>query len=61
MANPPKPLEEKRRRGNPGHQKLPAKSKTIALAHPLVSPHLDGKTVKKTIVVPNRIINVVAA
>ena len=32
VANPPKPLEEKRRRGNPGHQKLPAKSKTIALA-----------------------------
>ncbi len=36
-------------------------AKTIALAHPQVAPHLDGKTVKKTIVVPNRIINVVAA
>ncbi len=36
-------------------------AKTIALSHPSVQPHIDGKTVKKTIVVPNRIINVVAA
>ena len=36
-------------------------AKSIALGHPSVIAQLDGKTVKKTIVVPNRIINVVAA
>ena len=36
-------------------------AKAIALAHPSVVAQLDGKTVKKTVVVPNRIINVVAA
>ena len=35
-------------------------AKAIALAHPSVAAQLDGKTVKKTVVVPNRIINVVA-
>ena len=36
-------------------------AKAIALDHPSVKSSIDGKTVKKTIVVPNRIINVVAA
>ncbi|MES2984289.1 MAG: leucine--tRNA ligase [Pseudomonadota bacterium] len=36
-------------------------AKAIALAHPSVLAAMEGKTVKKTIVVPNRIINVVAA
>ena len=36
-------------------------AKAIALAHPSVISQLDGKTIKKTVVVPNRIINVVAA
>ncbi len=36
-------------------------AKAIALAHPSVLPHIDGKTLKKAIVVPNRIINLVAA
>ena len=36
-------------------------AKAIALTHPSVTPHLDGKTLKKAIVVPNRIINLVAA
>jgi leucyl-tRNA synthetase len=33
----------------------------IALSHHAVMPHLEGKEIKKIIVVPNRIINVVAA
>jgi leucyl-tRNA synthetase len=36
-------------------------AKAIALAHPSVASQLTGKTVKKTVVVPNRIINVVAS
>ena len=36
-------------------------AKTIALDHPSVQSAIAGKTVKKTIVVPNRIVNVVAA
>ncbi len=36
-------------------------AKAVALGHPSVQSAIDGKTVKKTIVVPNRIINVVAA
>jgi leucyl-tRNA synthetase len=35
-------------------------AKEAALAHPAVASALEGKTVKKTIVVPNRIVNVVA-
>ena len=36
-------------------------AKATALGHPSVVSAIEGKTVKKTIVVPNRIINVVAA
>jgi leucyl-tRNA synthetase len=36
-------------------------AKAIALAHPSVASFMDGKTLKKAIVVPNRIINLVAA
>ena len=36
-------------------------AKAIALDHPSVKQAIDGKTIKKTIVVPNRIVNVVAA
>jgi leucyl-tRNA synthetase len=36
-------------------------ARATALGHPSVQSAIEGKTVKKTIVVPNRIINVVAA
>jgi leucyl-tRNA synthetase len=36
-------------------------AKAVALAHPQVLPHIDGKELKKVIVVPNRIVNIVAA
>ncbi len=36
-------------------------ARAVAMGHPSVLSAIEGKTVKKTIVVPNRIINVVAA
>ena len=32
----------------------------MALAHPAVKPFLEGQTVRKVIVVPDRIVNIVA-
>ena len=41
---------------------MPAnEAEQLALSHDLVKNALEGKTVRKIIVVPNRIINVVAA
>ena len=37
----------------------PADVEALALADPGVAPHLDGKSVKKVIVVPGRIVNIV--
>ena len=39
----------------------PAEIEGIALADPLVTQHTDGKTVKKVIVVPGRIVNIVVS
>jgi leucyl-tRNA synthetase len=36
-------------------------AKAAALAHPSVISAMDGKSLKKAIVVPNRIVNLVAA
>jgi leucyl-tRNA synthetase len=36
-------------------------AKAAALAHPSVQSAIEGKTLRKTIVVPNRIVNLVAA
>jgi leucyl-tRNA synthetase len=33
----------------------------MALAHPQVAQFLDGQTVRKVIVVPDRIVNIVAS
>jgi leucyl-tRNA synthetase len=38
-----------------------AEVEAAALAHPEVAPFMDGKTVSKVVVVPNRIVNIVAA
>ena len=37
----------------------PADVEALALADPGVATHLDGKTIKKVIVVPGRIVNIV--
>jgi len=31
----------------------------MVLSHPRVKPHLDGKTVRKVIVVPGKLVNIV--
>ena len=38
MPNPPKPLEQKRKLGNPGKQKLPNAEQTLALPSGYVDP-----------------------
>jgi len=44
MSNPAKPVEVKRRQGNPGHRPLPDKSKVVALvaADDTAPAHLHG-------------------
>ena len=37
----------------------PAEIETLALADERVQPHLEGKTPKKVIVVPGRMVNIV--
>ena len=38
MPNPPKPLEQKRKLGNPGQRKLPSEEATLALPSGYVDP-----------------------